>query len=383
MKRAGAGKKSQIERRKRPRRKSPAARKPSGVATHAPVRAGAQDACYHCAKSLKGDERALFVEEEIGRVFCSEQCITSYFTPEIERLEKTYLRKVSSSDLSAEERESLAHLRWITLQEADEVWREKTLTGDFRYTLISEFQPGAKRVWCVCICLFLRGEPSFLYIAFTTKSAAMVTAYRRGERMQWEKKPPAAPFVKRGAKPMGGAARAARAVAGGPRANAMRNNETDAQELQELQDARDASHDEQEMTDESADLGDRLAGAWTEDETFLAQVNLERREDDIPATEFELFQGCLEETLETPDEVWSVEMTDPEGIRLYHFIREYATESPGHWYVIVARETENEEQIEILDAFPTRDSNLVDRYRRGSQEVGDRSEARTSNRMVH
>jgi hypothetical protein len=392
MKRSGANKKSPVERRKRPRGKSSTDRrsaaspgqakaerrspKVSRGTHHAPLRAGAEDACYHCAKSLSGDERALFVEEEIGRVFCSEQCITSYFTPEIERLEKTYLRKISSGDLSAEERESLAHLRWITLQEADEVWREKTLTGDFRYTLISEFQPGSKRVWCVCICLFLRGEPSFLYIAFTTRSQAMVAAYRRGERMQWEKKPAAAPSPKRGGKSAGGSIRA----------NATRDNEKDAQDIQAMQDARDAEQDGTGSSDEDgglADLGDRLAGAWTEDETFLAQVNMERRADDIPPTEFELFQGCLEETLETPDEVWSVEMTDPEGVRLYHFIREYTTEQPGHWYVIVARETENEEQIEILDAFPTRDSNLVDRYRRGTQEVGESSDNRASSRMVH
>jgi hypothetical protein len=325
----------------------------SGGVSRAPLRAGNEDACYHCAKGLGGDERALFVEEEIGRIFCSEQCITSYFTPEIERLEKSYLRKVPAGDLTAEERESLAHLRWITLQEADEVWREKTLTGDFRYTLISEFQPGNRRVWSVCICLFLRGEPSFLYIAFTTRSAALMASYRKGERVQWEKK---AQPVKRGKQ---------QGVAGEQR--------------------QEGSGDEasEESAGGSADLGDRLADAWTEDETFLAQVNQERRSDDIPPSEFELFQGCLEETLETPDEVWSLEMADPEGVRLYHFIREYATERPGHWYVIVARETENEEQIEILDAFPTRDSSLVDRYRRGTQEVGDHADSPAASRMVH
>jgi hypothetical protein len=254
------------------------------------------------------------------------------------------------------------------------------LTGDDRYTLISEFQPGNRRVWCVCICLFLRGEPSFLYIAFTTRSSAMVTAYRRGERMQWEKK----------AAPQGRSTKASVSKSSRRKAAAglrdTQGNEDDAQELQDLQDARDAGHDvdgDEHEGGHPADLGDRLADAWTEDETFLAQVNQERRSDDIPASEFELFQACLEETLEAPDEVWSLEMTDPEGVRLYHFIREYPAERPGHWYVIVARETENEEQIEILDAFPTRDSNLVDRYRRGTQEVGDSTDARTASRMVH
>jgi hypothetical protein len=133
----------------------------------------------------------------------------------------------------------------------------------------------------------------------------------------------------------------------------------------------------------ASNLGDRLADAWTEDETFLAQMNQKRSVDDIPPEEFELFQSCLEETLETPDEVWSLEMTDPEGVHLYHFIREYPAEKPGYWYVIVARETEEEEQIEILDAFPTRDISLVDRYRRGSQEVGESTDTRPASRLVH
>src|SRR6185295_5913190 len=141
--------------------------------------------CLHCGSRLEGGARALFVEEERGRVFCSEDCIAGFFAPEISRLEKEFFRRLSPDDLSADEREQLAHLRWITLQEPDEVWREKTLSGDFRYALISEFQPGNDRIWCVCLCLFLRGEPSFLFLSFTSKDNDLVAHYRKGERMQW------------------------------------------------------------------------------------------------------------------------------------------------------------------------------------------------------
>ena len=122
--------------------------KPStATETSRSVRAGVDpDACHTCAKKLSGDaERALFVEEEVGRIFCSEACIATFFTPEITRLEKEYFKRLQPSDLSAEERESLAHLRWITLQEPDEIWREKTLSGDFRYTLISDFKTGREK----------------------------------------------------------------------------------------------------------------------------------------------------------------------------------------------------------------------------------------------
>jgi hypothetical protein len=325
------------------------ARTGSSKAPGASAQAGTQDHCYHCNKDLGGSERALFVEEEVGRVFCSEPCITGYFGPEIERLEKEYLRRLSPGDLTGEERESLAHLRFITLQEPDEVWREKTLTGDYRYTLVSEFEPGNRKVWSICICLFLRGEPSFLFIAFATRNEAMVNAYRRGERMQWDR----------------------------PR-NQSKTNADGTREL--ISDEGDEAHDAGPSNEAPSD---RLADAWTEDETFLAQMSLSRSPQDIPPEDFEHFQGCLEETLETPDEVWSLEMAEPEGVHLYHFIRHYPEKDGGHWYVILARETDNEEQIEILDAFPTRDASLVDRYRRGNQEVGDTTEARPVSRLVH
>jgi hypothetical protein len=68
---------------------------------------------------------------------------------------------------------------------------------------------------------------------------------------------------------------------------------------------------------------------------------------------------------------------------MYHFIRHYPNEHPEVWYVVVARETEDEEQIEILDAFPTRDPKLVERYRRGEQEIGNLDATSAASRVVH
>jgi hypothetical protein len=329
MKRAPS--KKSTERRKKVRGKASSIREKSAAPK-------SKELCQNCSKDLTGFDKALFVEEEIGRMFCSEGCIAGYFSPEIERLEKEYFRKLSASDLSGEEREALAHLRWITLQEPDEVWREKTLSGDFRFTLISEFQPEDKRVWCVCICLFLRGEPSFLYLAFPTRNAAMVNHYRKGERVRLVKS----------------------------------DHEKSKRKPKEIE--------EEEIPTSAVD---GLADAWTEDETIRAQLRQERSTDDIGVDEFSLYQSCMEETLEIPDEVWSLSMKGKDALHLYHFIRYYPNETPGVWYIVVARETEDEEQIEILDAFPTRDAHLVDRYRRGEQEVGVLDTRASASRVVH
>ncbi len=367
--------KKPAERRKRTR---PSQSQPQKKAARAPAERKADrklalkvdpEACHNCATDLSGGERALFVEEEIGRIFCSEACIAGHFSPDIEKLEKEFFKRLASSDLSGDERESLAHLRWITLQEPDEVWREKTLQGDYRYTLISEFQPNSKKVWSICICLFLRGEPSFLYLAFPTKNLAMVNHYRKGERVELpEKSTP----------------ESSREVAGPAVVDA--DGEAAPAHI------------------------DRLADSWTEDETFRA-VNQMRSSPDIPTEDYPLYQSCLEETLENPQEVWTLENTAPdedeavdqvesssdaaetaeqkleasasEPMRIYHFIRQYTEDGPSYWYVIIARETEDEEEIEILDAFPTRDPELVDRYRRGSQEIGKHGEPRASQKIVH
>ncbi len=292
----------------------------------------AAEACLQCSKRLRKNDRALFVEEENCRIFCSEDCIADFFAPEVGRLEKEYFKNLAQGDLTDQEREAMAHLRWVTLDEPDEVWREKTLSGDFRYTLISEFKPSSKSVWCICICLFLRGEPSFLFLAFPTRNSTLVDRYRRGERVEWA----------RGAK----------------------------------------KADNEEESEEPEAPTDGLADAWTEDETLRAQLSRKRSPDDIPAADFDKFQRCLDSTVESPDEVWSMSIRG-EGSKahLYHFIKEFTEEGPSFWYVVAARETDDDEQLEILDAFPTRDASLVDRHRQGEQQLG--AERQVQSRLVH
>ncbi len=313
------------------------------------------DRCVHCQKRLKAEDSALFVEEEVGRLFCSEPCIAEFFSPEIEALEQEFFKKLGPKDLSGEEREQYAHLRWITLQEPDEVWRRKTKAGDARYTLISEFQPGARKVWCVAICLFLRNEPSFLFLAFCTQSPAMVEFYRKGELLE-----PPEPRI---------------AKADGAHDASQASGETSAQ-------------DGEEEEGSASESTDRLADDWTEEESMRAtQVEKRgRHKKDIPQEEFPAYEKHLEDTLDTPDEVWS---NTKRSQKYYHFIKCFESKDGGrkkkpqaYWYVVIAKETEESEEIELLDAFPTRDMHLLERYRIGEQEVGT-GDPRPSQRFVH
>ena len=322
-----------------------------------------EEHCVCCEKNLSKSDRALFVEEENSRVFCSEACITNFFTPEINRLEKEYLKHVKPDDLSGQQREKYNHLRWVTLQDPDEVWCVKTSEGDDRYTLISEFKPGVKSVWCICICLFLRGEPSFLYLAFPTRNAALVDRYRKGTREKQTKEMRAAhEHTQEGDK--------------------MNHDDSS---LDTRGSDENASESELLNTgEENTAQSDGLADAWTETETARARLMQKGQKiEDIAPEDFGFYQSCMNETLETPDEVWSNRESPDKRFKVFHFIRFYNDEKPGVWFIVIARETEDAEEIELMDAFPTRDPELVECYRRGMQEVGGVAHTLAPTKFMH
>lgn len=318
-------KKSQIERRKHPRRADKPALKPlrksSGGLSDVSALSLTQEHCVACGKGLKSEDRALFVEEEVGRIFCSEECITQNFQSEIDQIEKAYFKYRPKDDLTPEEREQFAHLRWITIQEPDEVWQEKRANGDKRHTLISRFKPGAKPIWCVCICLFLRGEPSFLYMAFPTRSRALVDKFRKGKKIELAAKP----------------------------------IEADS-----------SAFDEEPRSDGLA------ANGWSQSETLRADILGTRdasESNEIPPEEYALFEPLLEKTLEDPDELWIMSSKDDGVPDRYHFMKHFPEEESGPvYYIVVAQESEQTEHLEILEQIPTRNEERFKRYRKGRQE---------------
>lgn len=312
---------------KTPAKKS--SRATSSKASSARNAADTQVHCYECKKTIEARDQALFVEEEVGRFFCCEGCIVAHFTPEIEKLEREYGKNVSANDLNAEDRERFAHLRWLTLEQPSELWVEKTKVGDHRYTLVGEFKQEEgvtpKKVWGVAICLMLRQEPSFLYLAFVTSDRHLVDVFRRGEQLQ-----------------------------------IIRDGST-IEKSEEVESQDDDSPNKEEVA-----TADRLADSWTEADSVRAQIIKNRKETDIPQEDFGFYQNCLEETLQEPTELWS--FLPKAAKRVYHFIRRYEHDS-SYWYVVIARDTADETQIEIVDAFPTNDSNLVQACRHGKKEV--------------
>jgi len=289
--------------------------------------------CIDCKKTIEAVDQALFVEEDVGRYFCSEPCIVHYFTPEIEKLEREYGKHVSANDLSSAERERFAHLRWMNLENPTEVWKEKIKSGDDRYVLVGEFRPEGKPVWSVAICLMLRGDPSFLFLAFVTSDRHLVDVFRRGEKMKV----------------------------------VHDEDKTSITHMAEEHTVNVQSETENNVIDiETA----RLAEPWTEADSVRANLLKARHGDDIPVEDFGFYQKCIEETLQQPNELWSY--LPGKQKRIYHFLKQYDHDQQ-FWYVVIAKDTVDETQIEIVDVFPTRDEALIQLCRHGKKRSARRT----------
>ncbi len=294
--------------------------------------------CLFCKSPLPNESMGLFVEEENGRVFCSEDCITGYFTPEIENLEKEYFLHLTKDDISPAEADKHSHLRWETLKYPKEVWREKNSGGDYRYTFIAQFElESQKMIWFICMTLCLRGEPSFLFLAFPTRNPAMLEVYRRGEKLDWIINPPSA------------------------ESNSHKNEEIQT---------------------------DRLADDWTVGETWRADLAKSRKPDDIPKEEFDQYVQYLEDTISNHEEVWSLELNQNavknEVTKFFNFIKFFPNHDPPFWYIVITRELDEGEQLEILDAFPTKDPDLVAKYRADGETLFNlNADNSDPDRMIH
>ena len=77
------------------------------------------------------------------------------------------------------------------------------------------------------------------------------------------------------------------------------------------------------------------------------------------------FEACETETLQDPTELWCI------GLELgrckYHFLRYFETRG-SFWYVVVAKDAQDDE-LEILDSFPSDDSELIHRFRQGEAKI--------------
>ncbi|MBI3543130.1 MAG: hypothetical protein HY075_07645 [Deltaproteobacteria bacterium] len=269
--------------------------------------------------SLSDIEKILFVEKELGRCFCSEDCIRDYFQPTVEFMEEEYRKLRSEMDFSDVEALRYQHYRQLALEDPDEVWLETTETGERHFTFVAHFRNGDDRVSYVVVCLAIDGVPSFVFLGFVTRDEDLVDEYRRG--------------------------------------NELRVNGESIEQLAEEVAALpepdfEGSHIQEQQLPPSPP-------------TTLERLYAELRQaGDIPRELFERFEGFVEPTVEDPDEVWR--LRDEDGNEFCTFIAgrtlaEGEIEEIDEFIMIVVCD----KRFEVVFAFPTLDQGLVQHFRRG------------------
>lgn len=88
-----------------------------------------------------------------------------------------------------------------------------------------------------------------------------------------------------------------------------------------------------------------------------------RAESDIPEAKFSEYMQYRDETVEEADEIWR--STDLQGNILVTFIKDFQLENDEFTYITITMEDNFSETHYVLFSFPTKDKNLVDRYRHG------------------
>lgn len=103
-----------------------------------------------------------------------------------------------------------------------------------------------------------------------------------------------------------------------------------------------------------------------------AEFETNRSAKDIAQADFGKFEGCLEELLESPDEIWE----DPdtlEDMTVYNYIGQFLIEEQSVYYVAAVHLT-GEMPTFVFLHFPTNDPKLVENFRRG-RLVFDKTQA--------
>lgn len=254
-------------------------------------------------KSDVQDNDEIVIDRKKGLIFHSEEEVYEHFGAEIETLEQEYQALKVEADLTEESIKDYEARLTDLFELPDEVWLNKEkFEGINLYTYIKKFESEGGEIYYILAVTYMdENIPSFIFIHFPTKDEKLVQEYRNHEQVF--------------SKEHGGAG-------------------------------------------DALSEGDELATGL-----YKAMLTV-RNENDIPEEDFSKFLIYRDETVEHADEIWR--STDLNGNVLVSFIKDFsAGEDEDFHYITVTLEDNASETHYVLFSFPTRDKNLVDRYRHG------------------
>lgn len=259
------------------------------------------------ARKLEAHNAEIVIDAERGLIFHSEEELYDHFLPQIQSLEKEFFENRSKSDFTDEELPHYEELLAQVLDDPDEVWKDiQTIQGFRIHNYIAHFLVNGESVYYVAMVYRTNDTPSFVFLHFASRELKLIERYRRGDliydRVMKE--------VSKGA-----------------------------------------------VEGDALGEGDDLAVGL-----YRAMLKV-RSEKDIQEERFKDYAKLRESTIEDADEIWRT--NDLDGNILVSFIKDCTDDEADLHYIAITVEDPSSSSHALLFSFPTKDLNLVDRYRHG------------------
>lgn len=259
------------------------------------------------ARKLDVHNAEIVIDAEKGLIFHSEEELYDHFLPQIQALEKEYFTNRGADDFQDDELPVYEELLAQVLDDPDEVWRDIDTIQGFRvHNYIAHFSVNGESVYYVAMVYRTGDTPSFVFLHFPSRDLKLVERFRRGDLMY---------------------DRVMKEVSKGA------------------------------IEGDALGEGDDLAVGL-----YKSMLKL-RNEKDIQEEKFHDYAELREGTIEEADEIWRT--NDLDGNILVSFIRDCSEDEADLHYIAITIEDPSSSSHALLFSFPTKDQNLVDRYRHG------------------
>lgn len=272
--------------------------------------------CHACRKNIALNDQVFFVEEGSGRYFCNQECIQRYYEPVAEFYYKQHLAMRDIHDIPESDFSKYEKYISLCIDKPEEVWLDRGEEGEEHYYFIANFSNEGGKFTYVIMSFCLEKEPTYILLSFPTRDAKLVEEFRRGSKLDFREK--------------------------------------------EI-DTKDGNLKKHAFY---------VPAVFDNRSKALEEEMLRyRKKNDIKVWDFEDHSFLLNETIENPDEAWELD-SENESMMLT-LISQHS--EALHYVVICGLNKNEEENITtwcVLYHFPTDDTSLVEKYRRGVMRRG-------------
>ncbi|MFA6238613.1 MAG: hypothetical protein WC635_14865 [Bacteriovorax sp.] len=276
--------------------------------------------CTECKLVVPTLDRLLFIEDNSSKGFCSEACIEDFYLPIIKHFEVLESRirirlniENEKITFNIDEKKMVDEV----LGSPSEVLTLRNELNEEIFTYIKHFENFSS----IVICTVYKGEGSFIFLSTQTKSREFLRELRDGNKSSSEALPP-------------------------------------------------SGSDEFNMDEEDFNFMQLLEFKKSK---LLAELLAQRKDSDISFENFNEYEFCFQECLDSPDEIF--DFKDNEGDSFFVYIKSFIKDSSDFFYIISClkrKGSEEDDSVSVFPvlAFPTNDVDLYSSWRTGKKIAG-------------